>query len=178
MPRFKDRPLEWIDVSPRFEACPTSDHAHKAIGFIQRLQAEGRQLLEDGSVQADRWNQGCLDLQNHIRALGRADRPDLPTALREFFHSFEHATGRMYQMMHGIPGIAEDRTQLRQFFNWFDMVYRHSTYAITASYCPNKNPPSTLRTTINLTTGEVTQEGERGEAKVPKKYRHATDKVR
>lgn len=178
MPRFKDRPLEWMDVNPRFEACQASDHARNAIACIQRLQAEGRRCLIDGSAQADRWNEGCLELQNHIRAPGRADRPDLTTTLREFIHSFEHATGHMYQILHGMPDTAEDRTQLRQFFNWFDLVYRHSTYAIIASHCPDKNPPSTLRTTINLTTGEVTQEGERGEAVVPKKYRHAANKVR
>jgi len=83
----------------------------------------------------------------------------------------------VYQMLHGLAGIVQDRTRLRQVLGWFDLAYRRSTYAIIASHCPDKNPPSTHGTKINVTTGEVTEEGKRGEATVPKKYRHATNKI-
>ncbi len=87
------------------------------------------------------------------------------------------ANSRMYQMLHGTPDVVDDRTKLRQFLSWFDLVYRYSTYAIIASHCPDKNPPSNNSTRINVVTGEVTEEGERGKAMVPKKYRHTINKV-
>ena len=76
MTRFKDRPLEWIDVNPRFEALSSSDHARNAIAFIQVLEIEGAKLLAEGSNQHGRWKEGCAELQGYIRALGQVDDRD------------------------------------------------------------------------------------------------------
>ena len=164
-------------MNPRFEALSSSDHARNAIAFIQVLEIEGAKLLAEGSNQHGRWKEGCAELQGYIRALGQVDDRDLSTSLREFIHLYEHTTERMYRMLQGTRGNAEDISSIRQALNWFDLAYKHSTYAILSSCIPDKNPPQTLRTTINIATGEVTQEGDRGELRVPGKYRNTANKV-
>ncbi len=128
-----------------------------------------------------KWQNGWKDVKQHISRLGQVTDTDLATALREFIHSFEHQTRRMYQMMFGLadsPNTDSDTpmnvTQLR---SWIDLTYRASTYAIISIYIPDKQETGTLRIAVNLRTGKTTTERERTKAKLPRKYRNTTKRI-
>ena len=153
-------------------------HVRNANALIERMAEEGRRLFGDKPDQNRKWQNGWKDVKQHISRLGQVTDTDLATALREFIHSFEHQTRRMYQMMFGLadsPNTDSDTpmnvTQLR---SWIDLTYRASTYAIISIYIPDKQETGTLRMAVNLRTGKTTTERERTKAKLPRKYRNTT----
>ena len=176
--RYRDRPVDLGTLVPRFDAEPSWMHVRNANALIERMASEGRKLFGANSAQSRRWQDGWNDVKQHISRLGQ-DNVDLATALREFIQEFEHQTDRMDQMMFGLTNSPDTDSDTRmndtQLCHWVDLIYKATTYAIISSYISDKQETSTLRTTINLTTGEMTQEGTRSEAKVPRKYRHAAN---
>ena len=178
MTRFSNRPLEWMDVLHRFDEQSSSLHVRYAISYIDRLASDGARLLRDQPSQADRWRQGCQKLKDYIHNLRIMENHDLATALREFIQEFEHTTFRIYQIRYGIADITDNNLSIPQLVAWFDLIYRTSTYAIIASYIPDKEETNTLVTHINLTTGTQTTTGEIIEPQVPKKYRKAAKPLR
>ena len=177
MTKFASRSPEWIDILPRFEEGAAPDHFRNAISHIQRLENNGARLLGRESDQFERWRQACKELESHITSLGASQDRELATSLREFIHSFEHHTERMYQIVQGISANSEGDTSVRQMLALFDLVYKLSTYAIISTFIPDKKPTSTLWTSINLTTGQHTRGGEYTEPPVPRRYRAAAKKV-
>ena len=181
MARFKNRPIDLGALVPRFDSEPSWMHVRNAVALIERLASEGKRLFGDNSAQTRRWQDGWNDLKQQIRNTGQDSSTELATALREFIHSFEHQTERVQQMTFGLPAStdidSDTRMSTSQLRSWIDLTYRASTYAILSRYIPDKQETSTLRTTINLTTEEMTQEGERIEARVPRKYRNATKRI-
>lgn len=177
MTKFANRLPEWIDILPRFEERATLDHFRNAISHIQRLESNGARLFGRESDQFERWREACKELESHIRSLGAGRDRELATSLREFIHSFEHHTERMYQIVCGISDDSEGDTSVREMLALFDLVYKLSTYAILSTFIPDKEPTSTLWTNINLTTGKQTRGGEYTEPRVPRRYRAAAKKV-
>ena len=177
MARYKDRPLDLGTLVPRFESEPSWMHVRTARGLIERLASEGKNLFGRDSAQTRRWREGWNAVYQHISRLGQDTDMDLATALREFIQAFEHQTQRVEQMLFGLGDCADSGSDTgmnaSQLRSWIDLTFRASTYAITSSYIPDKQETNTLVTRINVTTGEVTQEGERFEVKVPRKYRNA-----
>lgn len=53
-PRFKDRPLELIDLIPRFEGVTAGEHHRNARDFIERLADDGAALFRDDPARAAR----------------------------------------------------------------------------------------------------------------------------
>ena len=94
--------------------------------------------------------------------------------MREFTHEFEHSTQRMYQMLYGPVSNPESDERVGQIMNWFNLVFLSSTYALLSAWIDDKQEHNSLTTRVNLTTGEVRQEGTRSEMRVPRKYRRAT----
>ena len=174
--RFKDRPLELIDLIPRFEGATAGEHHRNARGFIERLADDGAALLKGDPYRAARWKDGCMELREMITHLARADRPDLATALREFNHAFEHHTGRIHQMAYGADQ-SEDKKQVKQVLDWIAYTYRFSTYAILANYLDDKQVTDYTHLHLDMNTGKWTEESHMEEMKVPKKYQHATKKI-
>lgn len=168
MGRFKDRKLELIDLIPRFEAVSAGEHHRNARGFIERLADDGAALFKDDPARAARWKDGCMELREMIMHLGRADRPDLATALREFNHAFEHNTARIHQMAYG-TGQGEDKQQVKQVLDWIAYTYRFSTYAILASYLDDKQVTGHTHLHLDMDTGKWTVESHMEEMTVPKK---------
>ncbi len=164
--KFDNRPLHWIDVNHKFENCSFGDHVRQAVSVIQRAESDGLKLIGNGS--AERWKKSSRALQDYFRSI-KTD--DLATALREFIHLFEHETERMYQMLH------ESDEPFDHILVWFDLAYKHSTYAVLARFLPEKNPESTRRITINVPTGEMTDEGDIGEVTTPTQYHKHRKKV-
>lgn len=163
---FDCRRLHWIDVNHKFESLSFADHVREAASAIQRIESDGLELI--GNDSAERWKRSSRDLQDYLRSIGTED---LKISFREFIHLFEHETERMYQMLHGSDEPFD------HILVWFDLVYRHSTYAILARFLPEKNPKSTLRITISILTGKLTEEGKWGKATTPKQYRKHRKKV-
>ena len=176
MGRFKDRPLELIDLVPRFEGATAGEHHRNARGFIERLADDGAALFKDDPSRAARWKDGCMELREMITHLARADRPDLATALREFIQAFEHHTARIHQMTHGAEE-GGDKKRVKQVLDWIAYTYRLSTYAILASYLDDKQVIGYTHLHLDMSTRKWTEESHMEEMKVPKKYQHATKKI-
>ena len=177
MPRFSNRQLQWSDVIGRFEAKPCSEHVHNALGLVGRLKDEGRQFWDRDSEQLENWYRYCDKIWVFLNTLSKrreVSEQSLRTAMREFIHEFEHSTGRMYQMLYGSVTDPDNDERVRETMNWFNLVFHSSIYGLLSAWSDDKQESSTLITTVDLTTGEVRQEGARTEMRVPRKLKRFT----
>ena len=180
MARYDKRPLQWSDILGRFEAHSHQTHIHNAFGLIGRLKDEGRRFWPQGSEQLRRWERGCTDLLRFFNRLGTRkdlENQDLTTAMREFVQEFEHTTGRMYQMLYGEIPDPQDDQRVTEIFDWFNLVFRSSIYAVLSGWIDDKQEENFVEINLNLTTGESSQEWTRTEMKVPRKYQKATKRL-
>ncbi len=176
-PRFKERRPQSMDFVGRFEAKPSSIHTYNALAAIGRLKDDGANFWEEGSDQLSRWKGACTVLWTFLNTLGTRrdiEKQDLTVVLREFIQEFEHSTWRMYQMLYGVFDDPDDNTALKQILDWFDLLYRLSTYAVISSWIDDKTEQVSVHITANLTTGDRTEQWTRNEMRVPKNYRHAS----
>ena len=180
MARFDERPLQWTDIVGRFEAHSHQTHTHNTLGLIGALKDLGRTFWPDGSDQLRRWEEGCAELWSFLNRLGlRRDlnKQDLATVMREFIQEFEHTTERMYQMLYGEIPDSKDDQKIAEVFDWFNFVFKSAIYALLSAWIEDKQDHFAITTTINLTTGETSQERTGTEMTVPKKYRRATKRL-
>ena len=157
-----------------------------ALAFIGRLKDEGRRFWPDGSTQLCRWEEGCTELWSVLNNLGARrdlDKQDLTTAMREFIQEFEHNTGRMYQMLYGAVERPDEDQSVTEIFEWCNLVFRISIYALLSGWINDKQDESVTRTTINMEIGgdmatvEVSHESETREMTIPTKYRQAANRI-
>ncbi len=177
MARFDERPLRLVDVLGRFETDSHQTHVHIALGLIGALKEQGRKLWDEDCGQLRRWNDGCTELWGFVNRLGeRRDikKQDLATAMREFIHEFEHTTWRMYQMVHGSCVESSDDKRVTDVFDWINIVFRASVYAVVSGWIGDKQENSRLEVNVNMLTGETKEKLTRDDMKVPRKYRRAT----
>ena len=180
MARYDERPLQLTDILGRFEAHPHQIHVHHALGLIGRLEDEGRRFWPEGSEQLQRWERGATDLWGFMNRLGTRrdlESQDLQTAMREFIQEFEHTTGRMYQMLYGETDDPDDDQRVTEIFDWFNIVFRSSIYALLSGWIEDKQEENLVEIQLNLATGESSQEWTRTAMVVPKKYRRATEPI-
>ena len=180
MPRFSERKLQWADVIGRFEARQYLDHLRNALGIIGLVKDEGAKLWEGDSNQRKNWERYCADLLSFLNTLGqRRDlrQQDLGTAMREFIQEFEHSTARMYQMLYGVVAAPDSDKEVREIVDWFYLAYVASTYALVSAWTDDKQETASLRTIVDVATGEVREEGTRTEKRVPKRYRKSTKRL-
>lgn len=176
-PRFKARQLQPMDFVGRFEAKPSSTHVHDALSAIGRLKDEGANFWEEGSEQLSRWRRGCTTLWTFLNTLGTrrvVENQDLTTVLREFIQELEHSTWRMYQMLYGIFDDPDNDPRLKQIVDWFDLIYKLSTYAVISTWIDDKTEQVSVHIAVSLTSGERTEKWTRSEMRIPKNYRHAS----
>ena len=177
MPRYNERQLQWMDIIGRFEAQSHSDHFRNARGLIDRLKDEGARFFDRDSEQLHSWQRYCSVLLTFLNNLSRRrdlEKQSLETAMREFIQEFEHSTLRMYQMLYGAVAEPDNNEDVRQTMDWFNLAYHSSTYALVSAWLDDKHEDISLRTTIDLTSGEVRQEGTRTPMQVPRKYQRST----
>lgn len=174
--RYKERSLQLIDVVGRFEAKSSAEHRYSAIATLQRLRADGRGYWKSDPQALERWNRGCNVLFEFLNTLGARRKQPLAKVMREFVQEFEHSVGRMYQLLFS-ASAPEGEAARERFLSWVEFAYRLSTYAILSSWIEDKKEETTLRTEINLRTGEVTQTGSHKPMTVPKKHRKATKPI-
>ncbi len=175
--RFKKRQLQLMDFLGRFEAQSSSTHVHNALGAIERLKDDGTKFWNQDSKQLSRWRESCTTLWTFLNTLGTRrdiEKQDLATVLREFIQEFEHSTWRMYQMLYGSVDDPDNDPALKQTLDWFDLVYKLSTYTLISTWIDDKTEDVSASITINMTTGEHTEKWARNEMRVPKNYRHAS----
>ena len=180
MARFDERPLQWTDILGRFEAYSHQTHTHNTLGLIGGLKDQGRTFWPSGSRQLRRWEEGCTELWSFLNRLGArryTNKQDLAAAMREFIQEFEHTSGRMYQMLYGEIPDGEDDQNITEVFDWFNFVFRSAIYALLSGWIDDKQDENHVTTTINIPTGEVSQEGTRTFMTVPKKYQRATKPI-
>ena len=94
--RYKERPLQLIDLVGRFEAKSSADHCYNAIAALQRLRDDGRDYWKSDPEALKRWNGGCDVLEGFLNNLGTRTKQPLATVMREFVQEFEYSIGRMY----------------------------------------------------------------------------------
>ena len=180
MPRYEERPLQWTDVLGRFESRSHSDHLRNALGLVGRLKDEGARLFGKDSKQLRRWQGGCSELLIFLNTLGRrrdSEKQSLETAMREFIQEFEHSTERIQQMLYGAGMDSEKKEDVRQIMDLVNLAFRSSTYALVSAWIDDKHDDVSLVTTIDLTAGEVRQEGKRTPMRVPAKYKKSTKRL-
>ena len=181
MPRYKDRRSSLTDLVPRFESEPSSTHVRNAIGAIERLERDGVALWDEGSNQLSRWRDGYTELSAFLNELGKrryGQKQDLATVLREFIQEFEHQTGRLFQILHdSTSGGPDNSPDVERIVLWFDTIYRLSTYALVSFWIDDKTEEVSMKITMNLTTGNTTDEWTRNEMKVPKNYRRSKERI-
>ena len=148
--RLSQRPLQFRDLVPRFESAPLSHHVRNAVGHLQRLKSEGRQLIGDDAGMLSRWDRACDEMLDHIGRLGNPDARDLATAMRELIHAYEHATTRIDQMLHGFQRGDTEHCDATRVLGWFEHTYRLATYAVMAAYCEDKRDETTVEMNIRV----------------------------
>ena len=180
MPRYKERRLQWTDIIGRFEAQSHSDHFRNARGLIDRLKDEGARFFDKDSEQLHSWQRYCSVLLTFLNNLSRrrdVEKQSLEIAMREFIQEFEHSTERMKQMLYGAVVDPDNDEDVRQIRDLFNLAYRLSTYALASARINDKHEDVSLRTIVDLTSGEVRQEGTRTKMRVPRKYQKSTRRV-
>lgn len=150
--RFANRNLEYLDIIHRFEAEPTSVHLRTAQGAIERLRDDGNHFWSEDEKQLGQWRKYCDVLWKFIVTdLGNRrhiQKEDLQTALREFISEFEHSVHGMYEMLYGKIEGADLDSRVPDYFQWVDVVYRASTYAILSYWIDEKHDE--LTTTLQI----------------------------
>ena len=176
-PRFQARQPQFMDFIGRFEAKSSPAHVHDALAAIDRLKDDGANYWNEGSDQLVRWREGCTALWTFLNTLRRRrdiERQDLTVALREFIQEFEHSTWRMCQMLYGVFDSPDNSPALHQMLDWFDLVYKLSTYAVISTWIDDKAEQSSVNIMVDLTSGEHTEKWTRNKLRIPKNYRHAS----
>lgn len=180
MPRFRERGLQWSDIMGRFESSSYSIHHLNARALIESLSDEARRFWGRDSRQFRKWEGYCADQLDFLNDSSRrrsSMKQRLETVLREFIQDFEHATGRMHQMLFDSSAGLTNDEELQRILEHFHWVFRASIYALVSAWTDDKKETNTLRTEIDLTTGTMTVEGSRTEMSVPKKYRKSTKRL-
>ena len=185
--RHRKRWLQWRDFVPLFEKAPSSTHVRNARAVIERLRdEEGKALWPEGSEELSRWQRGWTELwwfMNRLEERRHIKKQDLPTALREFIHKFEHETGRMIQMLYSQPDTSTRDSNIESTSRWCDFVFRCAIYAVVSFWIDDKTEErvTSIEMTIGNTTGKTTrtkvEQWVRPMPRVPKKYRHATNDI-
>ena len=171
MSRYHERQLQWTDVIGRFEA-GHSDHIHRALAVIGSLKDEGVRFGDRDSQFFHKWQGYCTVLWTFLNNLGqRRETQGLETAMREFIREFEHSTGKMYQLLYEFVDYPDNDQRVKETIFWFDLVYRWSTYTLVSAWIQDKRKNESLRTIVDLASGEVREEGTRSATHGPKKYR-------
>ena len=179
MPRFEQRQLQWTDIIERFEAKSHSEHVNHACGMIERLRSEGDRFLKEPD-QLRSWCRYCTRLLDFLGGLDRrrdSEQQDLETAMREFIQEFEHSADRMSQILYGAFEDPDNNEAAEQIRTLFELIYRVSTYAVVSAWIADKHEETIFKTTVNLTTGDVKDEGIHIPMCVPKKYRKSTKRL-
>ena len=94
--------------------------------------------------------------------------------MREFVHTFEHSTKRMYQLLYGTVPAPDNDVRIREVLHWFNLAFLSSTYTLLSAWSDDKQETNTLRTTVDLTTGAIRTEGTRPEMRVPRRLKRFT----
>ena len=180
MAHYRERQLQWSDITGRFESRPYSFHLRNAMSSIGRLSEEGTTFWSRDSHQFALWNGYCSDLQSFLKGLGRRRnvcRQALETAMREFIQLFEHSTLRMDQLCFEAVSDPDLDVRVGQIRHWFKVVYFSSTYALVSAWVDDKHEDNSLTTHISLATGQIYQTGKRTPMRVPRKYRGSTKRL-
>ena len=174
--RYKERPLQLIDLIGRFEAKSSADHCYNAIAALQRLRDEGRDYWKSDPEHLTKWNRYCDVLQAFLNNLGTRTKQPLATIMREFVQEFEHSIGRMYQLLFS-GSVPEGEAARARYLSWVEFAYRLSTYAILSSWIEDKAEETIISMKINLRTGEVTETRSHKPMTVPKEHRKVTKAI-
>lgn len=80
-------------------------------------------------------------------------------------------------MVYGTSEDPENSEHIEQIVDWFNLVYRLSTYALIYFWLDDKMEKRIAKIKVDMIAAEITEHWARKEMRVPKKYHHATKKL-
>ena len=192
MGRFEERSLQLIDLVDRFESVPPSTHTRNALAIIERLNEEVQKLWKQDGHQYAKWKEYCGELSQLLKGMDQRrhrESQGLETALREFIHEFEHSTFRMRQLAYGVVGdVGSKRDEIEgdtdrplsmsEILDWFNLVYRLSTYALTSAWNDDEQGITRVEIQVDMKTGQVREKRTVIERIIPAKYRKFAKRLR
>lgn len=148
--------------------------------MLERLRDDRRDYCRSGSEQDERWTGACNTLLNLLKDMQRRhdlEKQDLATAMREFVQEFEHSTARIDQILHSEYAHRQGAPDPDIVFDWMDVVFRQSIYAILSTWIDDKTETRSVSIRIALATGETEEAWTHEPMTVPRKYRRATKRI-
>ena len=176
--RYKKRySVHFFQNVERFEG-NLNRHRGQAVSVIQRIRDDGREYFkgdkDNGRIES--WEEYCDGLICVLKDLDlrKQQGQELSTVMREYFQEFEHSSGRLDQMLHGVTHDRGDDDVVVELWLLLTYAFRVSIYGIVAEWTPDKKEVEHIDMHVNLSTGlsKTTCFIEKGET--PKKYKHAT----
>ena len=177
MTKYRERRPNMSDVIGLYEAYTAAEHTYDSIAAIERLRDEGLLIFRPGTGQRKRWERGCDELKGHVNAFYGSSSLDLATVVREFIHEYEHTTQRMWQLLFSLPSDPDIDPKLQALRHWFELIFRKSIYAVTASQDPKKQDVTRISLSVNLSSGKTETDVTPAQMKVPPQYKHTTKKI-
>ena len=80
----------------------------------------------------------------------------------------------MYQMLYGTLEDPDNDSSIKQMLDWFDLVYKLSTYALISAWIDDKMEEVSVSVTVSMTTRGRIEKWTRKDMQIPKNYRHAS----
>ena len=80
-------------------------------------------------------------------------------------------------MLYGAVENQDDDPRVAAVFDWFNFVFRSAIYALLSGWIDDKQDDYLINITLNLKTGESSQETTGTGMTVPKKYRRSTKPI-
>lgn len=101
----------------------------------------------------------------------------LATAMREFVQEFEHSTKRIDQILHAERPQCDGALDREAVRDWFDLVFRLSTYAILSEWIEDKTESRSVHISVDLATGEKREARTHEPMEIPRRYQRAAKKL-
>lgn len=180
MPRYRNSRLQLADLVPRFEAKPSTVHRRNAVAAIQRLRDDRREFCQNGSAQDARWLESCdvlRDLITGVRWRREMEGQSLATAMREFVQEFEHSTKRIDQILYAERSQRDGALDGEAVRDWFDHVFRLSTYAILSESIEDKRESRSVHISVDLASGAKREAWTHEPMEIPRRYQRAAKKL-
>ena len=152
-------------------------HGEQAVSVIQRICDDGREYFkrDKDNSRIDSWEENCDALIYFLKDLDQRKHQgqDLSTVMREYFQEFEHSSGRLDQMLHGVAQDHGDDDVVVELWLLLQYAFRESVYGIVAERIPDKKDCEHIDMHVNLSTGLSTTTSYIEKGVTPKKYKHA-----
>ena len=97
--------------------------------------------------------------------------------MREYLQEFEHSTKRIDQILYSEYAQREDALNHEAVYDWIDLTYRLSTYAILSTWLDDKTESRSVHISIDIATGAREEAWTHEHMEIPRRYQRAAKKL-